>query len=205
MGPGLSLAVAEKFGSEGYTIGMVSRTEKKLAHYTHQLALLNVPAFYGVADFASTAQMIKAIKKLQAEMGGIHVLFYNAVDYRMKHILEETIEDLSNGFTISVGNVLEAVKELLPELEKNKGTVLLTGGGAANHPDANMGSISLGKAGIRNLAYQLNHSLSGKGIFVGTVTVSGWIDPDSITHAPAMIAEKFWDLFNEKQQVEIVY
>jgi short-subunit dehydrogenase len=205
MGPGLSLAMAEKFGKEGYHIGMVSRTQKKLEQYQQHLTTLGIASSYAMADLANTEQMIAAIKQLALKTKNINVLFYNAVDYRMKHIMEETIEDLTNGFKISVGNVLIAVKELLPELEKNKGTVLLTGGGAANHPDANMGSISLGKAGIKNLAYQLHHSLSGKGIFVGTVTVSGWINPESKTHAPKMVAEKFWEMNTERQQIEIVF
>jgi short-subunit dehydrogenase len=205
MGPGVSLAVAERFGKEGYHITMVSRTQGKLEKYQQQLSVLGIPSTYEVADLSDTKQLIAALNKFRIQHDSIDVLMYNAVDYRIKHILDETIEDLSTGFTISVGHVLVAVRELLPELEKSLGSVLLTGGGAAIFPNANIGSISLGKAGLRNLAYQLHQALASKGIYVGTLTISGWIKADSKTHAPGMLAEKFWEMNKERQQIEIVY
>lgn len=66
-------------------------------------------------------------------------------------------------------------------------------------------SISMGKAGLRNLALQLHQVLKPENIFVGTITISGWISPESQTHTPAMLAKKFWDLNQARNQVEIIY
>ncbi|WP_298144475.1 SDR family NAD(P)-dependent oxidoreductase [Flavobacterium sp.] len=205
MGPGLSLGIAEKFGAEGFTIGMISRNRHNLTKYRDQLAQKGITAHFKEADLANTEQMITALKELSNELGQVDVLAYNAVDYRMKHILEETIEDLTNGFKISVGNVLVAVQEVLPFLQKSKGAILLTGGASAHTPDPNMGSISLGKAGIKNLAFQLHTVLKSKQVFVGTVTIAGWINPESQTHSPKQIAEQFWKLYHERDRVEIAY
>jgi short-subunit dehydrogenase len=123
----------------------------------------------------------------------------------MKHIMEDNIDDLTNGFKTSVGNALEAVKTLLTTLKKSKGSVLFSGGNSATNPNPDMGSISLGKAGIKNLAYQLNKVLATDGIYVGTLTISGWIQPDSQTHSPKILAEKFWDMNSKRADVEIVY
>ncbi|MBC8033259.1 MAG: SDR family NAD(P)-dependent oxidoreductase [Chitinophagaceae bacterium] len=205
MGQGLSMGMAIKFGKEGYLIGMISRSEDKLRNYQQTLDTLGIQSFYSKADVGDEYQLEEALVSLVKQTGEVAVLFYNAVDYRYKNILEESIEDLTKGFKISVANVLTALRSLLPQLTKSKGAVLLTGGGSANFPSPEMASISLGKAGIKNLAYQLNAVLKDKSIFVGTVTVSGGINPESAKYSPEKIAEVFWDLYKKRDQVEVVY
>ena len=95
--------------------------------------------------------------------------------------------------------------ELLPDLKQHQGAILFTGGASANYPSPDMASISLGKAGIRNLALQLHQSLKEEGIFVGTLTVSGGISPDSPTHSPRLLAEKFWEMHQARNQAKIIY
>lgn len=205
MGPGLSLAIAERFGKEDYKVGMISRNVDNLASFQQYLSTHGITSYFSAADLSNTSEMLLSIEELKEKLGRVDVVFYNAVDYRVKNILEENIVDLTRGFQISVGNCLVAVQALLPELKKNRGSVLLTGGGSAISPDAKMGSISLGKAGIRNLAYQLNQSLSNDEIFVGTVTISGWIDVDSEDYSPKKIADKFWNFNMEAKFPELIY
>jgi NADP-dependent 3-hydroxy acid dehydrogenase YdfG len=205
MGEGLSLGIAEKFGQEGYKIGMISRNADKLLGFQTLLKEQNIISEFATADVADTNQMLKAIEEIKSKLGSISILQYNAVDYRMKNLLEETVEDLTNGFKISVANAFAATMELLADLKENNGSVLFTGGGSANYPNVDMASISLGKAGIRNLALQLNQALKAANIFVGTVTISGWIRPESETHSPKILAQKFWDLNQARNQVEIIY
>lgn len=205
MGPGLGTGIAEKFGTEGYRVGMISRSEDKLLLAQETLAKKGITSFYATADVADENQLETALRFLVKELDGLDILQYNAVDYRMKHILDETIDDLTKGFKISVGNVLVATKAVLPFLEQRKGSLLITGGASAHYPDPNMASISLGKAGVRNLALQLHTALKSKDIFVGTVTIAGWINPQSETHTPKQIAEQFWRLNQERNNVEIAY
>lgn len=205
MGPGLGTGIAEKFGTERYQVGMISRSTEKLVLAQEMLAKKGITSFHATADVADENQLQTALLRLVKELGGLDILQYNAVDYRMKHILDETIDDLTNGFKVSVGNVLVATKTVLPFLEQSKGSVLITGGASAHYPDPNMASISLGKAGVRNLALQLHTALKSKDIFVGTVTIAGWINPQSETHTPKQIAEQFWRLNQERNNVEIAY
>lgn len=205
MGQGLSLGIAEKFGKEGYKIGMISRSTDKLLDFQQHLKTLGIEAEFAVADVSKTTEMIEAIRSIKSKLGTISILQYNAVDYRMKYLMDETVEDLTNGFKISVANAFAATKELITDLKENNGAVLFTGGGSANHPSPAMASISLGKAGIRNLTLQLNEVLKPEGIFVGTVTVSGGISPESTTHSPKILAERFWELNQARKEVEIVY
>lgn len=205
VGKGLSLGIAEKFGKEGYKIGMISRSADKLSAIQTHLKEQNIESEFALADAANTNETLQAIEAIRSKVGSISILHYNAVDYRMKNLMEETVEDLTNGFRISVGNAFAATVKLLPDLKENKGSVLFTGGGSANYPSADMASISLGKAGIRNLALQLHETLKSENIFVGTVAISGWINPDSETHSPKRLAQKFWDLNQARNEVEIIY
>lgn len=205
MGPGMSMGLAEKFGKEGFVIGMISRTESKLKGYVEDLKKKGIESEYAVADVADTDQLKAALHDLKERMGRVDVLEYNAVDARYVNIMDEDVDDLTKGFRISVGNAFAASMELLPELEKNKGAILFTGGGTATDPNPDFASISLGKAGIRNLAMQLHGILKEKGVFVGTVTVGGWIHHESETHSPEILAEKFWELHQSRDQVELVY
>ena len=205
MGQGLSFGVAQKFGKEGYNIGMISRSSEKLEGFKNQLASLGITSEFAPADVADTAQMVKAIRELKSKLGVIHVLHYNAVDYRYVHILKETVEELSTGFKISVANAFAASMELRDELKQNNGAILFTGGGSGNNPSPDMASISLGKAGIKNLTLQLHQALKPEGIFVGTVVINGAIDPASAKYSPDNIANKFWELNEKRGQVEIVY
>ena len=205
MGQGLSFSVAERFGQEGYKIGMISRNEENLLEFQKKFKNKNIIAEYAVSDVSDTIQMIKAINQIKNKIGSISILHYNAVDYRMKNIMEESLEDLTTGFKISIGNAFVATIELLSDLKENKGAVLFTGGSTANIPNPDMASISLGKAGLRNLTYQFHHELKKDNIFVGTVTINGWIDQKSETHSPEKIAQIFWELNSNRDVIEVTY
>jgi NADP-dependent 3-hydroxy acid dehydrogenase YdfG len=205
MGPGLSLGIAEKFGAEGFTVGMISRNKEKLQSYTEHLTTRNIESHFEEADVADTAQLLHALQKLRIKTNGVDLMIYNAVDYRMKPILEENIDDLTTGFKISVANALAATKELLEELSAKRGCIILTGGSTATHPNPDLASISLGKAGIKNLTLQLHQVLKSKGVFVGTISIGGWIQKESTTHSPTILAEKFWELYSKQDMVELNY
>ena len=205
MGPGLSMGLAQKFGAEGFRIGMISRNAEKLKGFQEELKAKGISSDYATADVADTQSLLSALDTLSARLGGVDALNYNAVDARFVPVMEEKIEDLTKGFTISVGNALAAVRHLLPQLKERKGAVLFTGGGSANFPNPDMASISLGKAGIRNLAYQLHQVCKKEDVYVGTLTINGWIRWESETHSPEILGKKFWELYQQREKVEMEY
>jgi NAD(P)-dependent dehydrogenase (short-subunit alcohol dehydrogenase family) len=71
---------------------------------------------------------------------------------------------------------------------KKNGVIIFTGGGLALYPHPLFTPLSIDKAALRALAFLLNKELAPQGIFVGTVTIAGAIEPD--THfAPELIAQ----------------
>ena len=84
------------------------------------------------------------------------------------------------------------------------GTILLTGGGLALHPYADLASLSIGKAGIRSLAYSLHQELSPKGIYVGTLTIKGFVQTGTYFSAEN-IADTFYSMYENQTETEIIF
>lgn len=136
-------------------------------------------------------------------MGKIDTLVYNAAILKKKNIMDETPETLLEDLKISAVNALHAVQTVYSDLKENKGAVLLTGGGLALAPNPEMGSVCLGKAALRNLALQLHKTLKDDQIFAGMLTVCDQIKEDSTTHSPTILANKFWELQENRAEAEI--
>lgn len=202
-GPGLSQGIAEKFGQEGFAIGLMSRTAQKLEQATAALRAKGITAYFATADAYDKTALASALQNLREQMGSIHTLVYNAAALKQKNILEETTEALVEDFKISVAHALHAVQTLRDDLQAQKGAVLLTGGGFALQPSPDFGSLSLGKAALRNLAFQLNTALQPSDIYVGTVTINGYIQHESPTHSPRILAEQFWKLHQARTLIEL--
>ncbi|MGL4632509.1 MAG: SDR family NAD(P)-dependent oxidoreductase [Leadbetterella sp.] len=204
-GPGLSWGLAEKFGKEGFTIGLVSRNAEKLTKQISDLKALNIDAFYATADAYDKESLTTAITQLKLNMGTIDTLIYNAAALKMKNLLDETTDELVEDFKISVANAFHSVKFLHTDLKEKQGTILLTGGEFANQPSPMFGSLSLGKSALRNLTFQLNEVLKSDNIYVGTLTINGHIQHSSETHSPEILADKFWQLHQQRTDIEIQY
>ena len=60
------------------------------------------------------------------------------------------------------------------------------------------------KAALRAMVQALSPVLKEKGIYIGTVQVTGVIGSND-HFAPKTIAEKFWELYTKQETNEIVY
>lgn len=202
-GPGLSTGLAEKFGKEGFAIGLISRNADKLQQQIQDLEKQGIKAYFATADAYEKDSLSHAIASLKTRMGAIHTLIYNAAALKMKNLMDETTDELVDDFKISVANAFHSVKILHDDLKENKGAVLMTGGSFAINPSPQFGSLSLGKASLKSLAFQLNEVLKSDNIYVGTVTINGYIHHGSETHSPKILAEKFWELHQNREAIEI--
>jgi short-subunit dehydrogenase len=202
-GPGLSLGVAERFAKENFSISLISRNAANLEKIKNELEARDIDVAYAVADAGNAENLDKAVKTLSTRVFGFDVVLYNAAVVKAKDIMEETSADLVREYAVNVANAVQSLQAAYPGLKQKQGAFLLTGGGLAVNPMAAYGSLSLGKAGIRSLAYQLHERLKDEGIYVGLLTVAGFINPDSETHSPEILADLFWKLYNDRNAIEI--
>ena len=202
-GPGFSEGVAEKFGAEGYAVGLISRNAAKLQGMVDKLGKKGITCHFVAANAGNQQELEQAIAEIKTKLGGVSVLLYNAAASKTKDIWTETANELLEDFKLNVANALFASQVLHEDLKSNKGAILFTGGGLSRNPNPQYGSLAIGKAGILNLALQLNQRLKADEIFVGTITINGFIRPASPTHSPKILADKLWKLFQERREAEV--
>lgn len=194
-GPGISLAAARRFGAEGFTVGLIARREQALRKYRDDLAAAGVPAIYRVADCTRDTELGHALQEIQAEAGTPEALLYNAANIKWKNLLDETAAALTADFAVNVAGALTAVRAVLPALRAaHSGTLLFTGSMLATEPVPAFGSLSIGKAGLRNLAHSLAKSLRGSGIKVHYLSIQGRVTAEDPQRSPQLIAERCWQL-----------
>ncbi|MGO4547783.1 SDR family NAD(P)-dependent oxidoreductase [Paenibacillus sp. 2TAB23] len=204
-GPGVSLGVARKFGNEGYRVVLGARNTQSLDSYVKELEGLGIEAYRVEVDASLPVSVKAAFVQIKQQYGAPEVLVYNAAVISMVKPTELTDERLIEEFKVNVAGALSSVQQVIADLlENGKGTILFTGGGLALAPSAAVSSLSIGKAGIRSLAYTLSEELRPQGIFVGTVTICGYVAKGTF-YDPDAIAESYWKLHIEKNDVEYVF
>jgi short-subunit dehydrogenase len=204
-GPGVSAGVAKKFGANGFRVVLVARTKAKLEQYTSELDKLVVEAYGVTADASDTAALKAAFKQIKAEYGEAEVLVYNAFSAAHANPTVLSEQQLVDDFKVNVVGALTSVQQVVPDMiERKQGTILLTGGALALYPAAIMTSLSIGKAGMRNLAFTLSDELAPHGIYVGTVTIAGLVKPGTFFD-PDSIAESYWELYIQRDKKEILF
>jgi short-subunit dehydrogenase len=73
------------------------------------------------------------------------------------------------------------------------GTIIMTGGGFADHPIPALATLSLGKAALRSAATMLGADLEPDGIRVATLTITGAIAVGT-AFDPEKIADRYWEV-----------
>jgi NADP-dependent 3-hydroxy acid dehydrogenase YdfG len=194
MGPGVSAAVARRFGREGFKVVAIARRADALKEQTDALAAAGVTAQGYTADASDPASLHDALTRVAAEHGAPSVLVYNAAGVRYKPMAQLSADELNADLRISIGGALAAAQAVLPSMrEQAAGTILFTGGGFAFEPMAALASLGVGKAGIRNLAFSLFADLKDAGIHAATVTIGGMVKAGT-AFDPDKIAEAYWAL-----------
>ncbi|MDB5479035.1 MAG: Short-chain dehydrogenase/reductase [Caulobacteraceae bacterium] len=129
-GPGISTAVAEKFGAEGFSVALVARNEERLAKGVRALKAKGVAAAAFPADAGNPAAIRAAIGKARAELGPVTVLQWNAYGgVEAGDLLDTDPAAVRAIFDVAVVGLLAAVQEALPDLKSTKeGAVLVTNG-----------------------------------------------------------------------------
>jgi NAD(P)-dependent dehydrogenase (short-subunit alcohol dehydrogenase family) len=194
MGPGISAAVARRFGREGFVVGAVARSADKLAQQVAALRESGVKAAGAAADAGDIGSLRGALARLQAELGDPDVLVYNAAGVSHGPLAQVGAEQFAADLAVSVVGAFAAAQQVLPAMRaRRSGSILLTGGGFAFEPTPVLASLGVGKAAIRNLAFSLHADLLDIGVHAATVTICGAVTPGS-PFDPDRIAEAFWQL-----------
>lgn len=210
-GPGISDAVARKFGAEGYAVALVARNAERLAAAVKSLAEAGIEAKAFPADLAVPAQVKGAIQSARA-LGPVHVVHYNAYAGGAGDLSSADPLELRGPLDVGVVGLVAAVQAALPDLTETKGALLVTGGGLSTY-DAKIDAmavdwramgLAVSKAAQHKTVGLFAAQLGRLGIYVGEVTVLGAVkgtafDPQGKSSLEASrIADKFWEQFQKR-------
>ncbi|WNC13954.1 SDR family NAD(P)-dependent oxidoreductase [Brevibacillus brevis] len=204
-GPGVGNNVAKKFGSNNFRVVLVSRNQESLDQYVNEMSAEGIEAYAVPADAASPASLTAAFERIKKDLGTIDVLVYNAAVLKDGQPTSLTSQSLMSHLQVDVASALHCALQVIPDqAAQQEGTILFTGGGFALYPATAFAALSVGKAALRTLTFTLADEMKPQGIFVGTVTIAGNVAPGS-RFAPERIADKYWELYEKREEHEIVY
>lgn len=218
-GPGVSAAMAEKFGDEGFAVALVGRTQATLAAGVEGLKARGITAHAIPADAADPVSIRSAIVRARAVLGPVGVIHWNAFSGRgFGDLLTVDPAELPGLFDVALVGLLSAVQESLPDLKTDgDGAVLVTNGAFGElNPMADAIALALGEVGVplgnaakAKLVGLLAARLRSEGVYVGEVTIAGVVrgtgpeSPGVPTLEPAAIAEAFWRLYQARDETRV--
>ncbi len=215
-GPGISDAVARRFGKEGWKIAIVARNAERLAKAAAALVEAGIDAKAFPCELGDAASVKKLVSEVSAALGPVTSVHWNVYGGGGGDLLTASPEELRAGFDVNVGGLIAAVQAALPSLEAAKGSVLVTGGGFAFYDpqvDAmatayGAAGLAIGKAAQHKTTGLLRERLAKHGVFVGEVVVLGMVkgtafDGGQATLEAADIAAKFWELEQQRSESSV--
>ena len=193
-GPGLGMAVARRFADGGYRVTLVARSTDGLRDLADGLADTGSPVGTIAADASDPEGLRARIAELYNDEGAPGLIVYNAVMGAPDQLLNSTVEHLLTAYVVDVIGAIVIAQVVAPVMRAaGSGTIIVTGGGFADHPIPALATVSLGKAALRSAATMLGADLAPDGIRVATLTIEGQIVAGS-AFDPEHIAQRYWDV-----------
>jgi short-subunit dehydrogenase len=122
------------------------------------------------------------------------VIIYNAVMGAPDQLLTATVDHLQAAYAVDVIGAIVVAQVAAPAMRAaGLGTMIVTGGGFADHPIPALATVSLGKAALRSAATMLGADLAPDGVRVATLTIAGQIVAGT-AFDPERIAERYWEV-----------
>jgi short-subunit dehydrogenase len=193
-GPGLGLAVARRFAAGGYRVTLVARSTDRLRDLAAALADTGATTTTIAADASDPDGLGTRMSELYAADGAPGVIVSNAVIGAPDRLLSSTVAHLQAAYSVDVISAIVVTQVAAPAMRAaGSGTILVTGGGFADHPIPALATVSLGKAALRSAATMLGADLAPDGIRVATLTIAGQIAAGT-SFDPERIAERYWEV-----------
>jgi len=195
-GPGLGMAVARRFAEGGYRVTLAARSTDGLRELADSLSDTGAQIDTLTADASFPEAFGARMGELYNGQGAPGFVVYNAVMGAPDKLLDSSVEHLQTAYAVDVISAIVLTQVAAPAMRAaGFGTILVTGGGFADHPIPALATVSLGKAALRSAATMLGADLESDGIRVGTLTIDGQITAGT-AFDPENIAQRYWDVFH---------
>ena len=182
-GPGISTAVAERFGSEGFAVALAARNADRLAAGVKALEAKGIRAAAFPTDVSDPAAARALVGKVRAALGPLTAIEWTAYSGAAGDLLAADIPEIRTALDVAVVSLLAVVREALPDLKAQKGGVLVVNGGLGYFdPQVDATAVQWGAMGLavanaakHKLVGLLSQKLKADGVYVGEAMVLGMV------------------------------
>jgi short-subunit dehydrogenase len=219
-GPALGLAVARRFGREGFRVALVARNPGRLDGLASTLTSEGVEAAAFPADLADRAAALAAAEAIEVRFGPIDVLEYSPagdgnVRLSPSQLEVATVNSLLDKFVLTP--VALAGRVLPGMLERGDGGLLFALGAAGKYPIPRFASAGIAQSALRSYVHTLHAELAPQGVYTGALLIGALIE-GSEAHRNASawsaggeqlavvsaddLAGRYWDMYSQRDRIE---
>lgn len=179
-GDGLGRSLAGTFAEAGHSTALISRSEagSAAALMAARVAAPALTTRFFAADAMEPESIDSAVTAVQAEMGEIDILIYNARgEPAWKPPLDMSYGELREIFELEVVGAFAAARAVLPAmLARGRGSLLFSSATAAFRGSASNPLFAIGKFGLRALAQSLAKAYARQGIHAAHLRLDCTLD-----------------------------
>ena len=172
IGPKNGAAFAHRFDDAGYRIALLSRS----TDLSTELASKLDDARAYVCDASDPASVGSAFAQIQAQMGDVDVLIYNAGSGSWQTVEEISPEAFEQSWRVNALGALVASQRVIPAMKKKgSGNIIVVGATASLRGRPKTTGFAAAKAAQRSLAQSMAKHLGPFGIHVSLLIIDGSI------------------------------
>jgi NADP-dependent 3-hydroxy acid dehydrogenase YdfG len=216
-GPGISSAIADKFGAEGYAVALAARNAERLSAGVKALQAKGVKAAAFPTDLADPAATRALVGKVREALGPLSALAWTAYDTGAGDLLSAEPAAVRRALDIATTSLLAAVSAALPDLkgQPDAAVLVVNGGFGYAEPSVDAAAVQFNSMGLamanaakNKLVGLLAQKLKGDGVYVGQAMVLGTVkgtawDQGNATIEAATVASKLWDLSRARGELTV--
>jgi NAD(P)-dependent dehydrogenase (short-subunit alcohol dehydrogenase family) len=212
-GEGTGRAISRRFARAGHPVCAVRRDLERVTQLARDIEAEGGRARGFAVDARSEEQVIDLFDRIEAEVGDVEVVVFNAAIGTMASIMDLSAEAFRDVWETDCFAAFlcgrEAARRMTP---RKRGTILFTGATSALRGKAGFAAFAAAKHGQRALAQSMARELGPKGVHVAHIVIDGPIDgefvrnnlaelvssrPDDGILSPDDIAETFYEIHRQ--------
>ena len=174
---GLGLAIAGSLASEGADVALLARGERGLAAAAEQVGRHGTRVVTRAVDVTDHAALAAVVESVADELGGLDKVVANAGGTVGSNLLDSTVDDFTDTFTLNAGHAANLVKAAHPYLEASSAASVVLIASITGSRSAPRTTYAVAKAAEIQLARVLADELAADEIRINAVSPGSILFP----------------------------
>jgi NADP-dependent 3-hydroxy acid dehydrogenase YdfG len=207
-GSGFARCTAREFGSQGWSLHLLARSQSNLDTLAATLAdAADVHTHVGdVTQHAALSDLVTAIDTAHPLDACV---FQPRGSDDLVGVLDATVDNVRPNLDSLVLGAVAVGHALAPKMaERGHGCLVFVGGGSARAPLPVFGNLGMAMAGLRTYALTLNAALTDRGVHSAFFTVAGMIGAEDRVKTgqldPRLLADRMYSLVRDRDAREVL-